>query len=68
MPQRVWRLHKGEHTAAIEVKVVPGIGAEIVLTVDGQWRKTRLFRSHRQAEPVGAIADTRTMFEGKGWA
>ena len=27
----------------------------------------RLFRSHEQAELVGAIADTRTMFEGKGW-
>jgi hypothetical protein len=47
---------------------VPGIGAEIVLTVDGELRKTRLFRPHEQAELVGAIADTRTMFEGKGWA
>jgi hypothetical protein len=25
-------------------------------------RKTRLFRSHEQAELVGAIADTRAMF------
>jgi hypothetical protein len=39
-----------------------------VLTVNGEVRKTRLFRSHEQAELVGAIADTRTMFEGKGWA
>ena len=44
-----------------------GVGATIVLTVDGELRKTRLFRSHEQAELVGAIADTRTMFEGKGW-
>jgi hypothetical protein len=35
-----------------------GIGAEIVLTVGGEWRKTRLFRSHEQAELVGAIAYT----------
>jgi hypothetical protein len=68
LPQRVWALRKGEREAAIDLKAVPGIGAEIVLTVDGQWRKTRLFRSHQQAELVGAIADTRTMFEGKGWA
>jgi hypothetical protein len=61
------RSAKGEHEAAIDVKAVPGIGAEIVLTVDGEWRKTRLFRSHEQAELVGAIADTRTMLEGKGW-
>ena len=39
----------------IDLKAVPGIGAEIVLTVDGEWRKTRLFRSHEQAELVGAI-------------
>jgi len=57
---------KGEHEATIDLKAVPGIGAEIVLTVDGEMRKTRLFRSHEQAELVGAIADTRAMFEGKG--
>ena len=68
LPQRVWILHKGEHAAAIDLKAVPGIGAEIVLTVNGELRKTRLFRSHEQAELVGAIADTRTMFERKGWA
>jgi len=41
------------------LELVPGIGAEIVLTVDGELRKTRLFRSHEQAELVGPIADTR---------
>jgi hypothetical protein len=34
----------------------------------GELRKTRLFRPHEQAELVGAIADTRTMFERNGWA
>jgi hypothetical protein len=68
LPQRAWALRKDGHEAAIDLKAVPGIGAEIVLTVDGEWRKTRLFRSHEQAELVGAIADTRAMFEGKGWA
>jgi hypothetical protein len=67
-PRRVWTLHKGEHAATIDLKAVPGIGADIVLTVDGELRKTRLFRSHEQAELVGAIADTRTMFEARGWA
>ena len=66
-PQRVWTLHKDGRAAAIHIKAVPGIGAEIVLSVDGEMRKARLFRSHEQAELVGAIADTRTMFEGKGW-
>jgi hypothetical protein len=47
---------------------VPGIGAEVVLTVNGEMRMTRLFRSHEQEELVGAIADTRAVFEGKGWS
>jgi hypothetical protein len=42
------------------------VGLKIVLTVNGEWRKTRLLRSHEQAELVGAIADTRAKFEGKG--
>jgi hypothetical protein len=67
LPQRVSALRKGEHEAAIDLKAVPGIGAEIVLTVDGEWRRSRLFRSHEQAELVGAIADTRATFEAKGW-
>jgi hypothetical protein len=67
VPKRVWALRKEDREAAIDVKAVPGIGAEIVLTVDGELRRTRLFRSHEQAELVGAVADTRAMFEGKGW-
>jgi hypothetical protein len=47
---------------------VPYIGVAVVLTVDGELRKTRLSRSHEQPNLVGAIADTRMMFEGKGWA
>jgi hypothetical protein len=35
------------------LKAVSRIGAEIVLTVDGELRKMRLFRSHEQAELVG---------------
>jgi hypothetical protein len=35
LPRRVWALRKGEHDAAIDVKAVPGIGPEIVLTLDG---------------------------------
>jgi hypothetical protein len=67
-PQRVWALRKGEHEAAIDLRAVPGVGAEIVLTVNGELRRTRLHRSHEQAEMVGAIADTRATFEAKGWA
>src|SRR3954466_12119879 len=45
LPQRVWALRKGQHEAAIDLKAAPGIGAEIVLTVDGELQRTRLYRA-----------------------
>ena len=67
IPRRVWTLPKGEQEAAIDLRPVPGICAEIVLTVNGELRRSRLYRSHEQAELVGAIADTRATFESRGW-
>ena len=64
LPQRVWVLREHGHEAAIDLRAVPEVGAEIVLSVDGEWRRTRL---HEQAELSSAIADTRAAFEGKGW-
>jgi hypothetical protein len=46
----VWALRKGEHAAAIDLKAVPGIGAEIVLTIDGALRKTAPVPVARGAE------------------
>jgi hypothetical protein len=67
LPQRMWTLRKDAHEAAIDLRAVPGVGAEIVLTVDGELRRTRLYRAHEQEELSGAIADTRATFEAKGW-
>jgi hypothetical protein len=67
LPQRVWTLRKGAHEAAIDLRAVPGVGAEIVLSVDGELRRTRLYRPHEQAELSSAIADTWASFEAKGW-
>ena len=39
LPQRVWALRKDGHEAAIDLRAVPGVGAEVVLTVDGEWRR-----------------------------
>jgi hypothetical protein len=66
LPQRVWALRKDGHEAAIDLKAVPGIGAEIVLTADGELRKTRLFRSHEQAELVGAMRTRGRCSRGEG--
>ena len=68
LPQRIWTLRKGTSEATIDLRAVSGVGAEIVLSVDGELRRTRLYRAPEQAELSGAIADTRATFEAKGWA
>jgi hypothetical protein len=50
LPRRVWTLRKGEHEAAMELRAVPGIGAEVVLSVDSEMWRTRLYRAHQRAE------------------
>jgi hypothetical protein len=49
----MWLLRKDGHEAAMDLGAVPGVGAEIVLTVDGELRRTRLYRAHEQAELSG---------------
>ena len=66
-PHREWALRK-DGRQPNRRKAVPGIGAPIVLTVDGELRKTRLFRSHEQAELGGAIADNADNVPAGGWA
>jgi hypothetical protein len=68
LSQRVWTLRKSGDEAVMGLRAVPGVGAEIVLSVDGELRRTRLYRAYEQAELSGAIADTRATFEAKGWA
>ena len=68
LPKRAWALRKDGHEAAIDFRAVPGIGAEIMLTVNGELRRSRLYRSHEREEFVAAIADTSATFAAKGWA
>ena len=68
LPQRIWALCKDGHQATVDLRAVPGVGAELVLSVNGELRRARLYRAHEQAELSGAIADTRATFEAKGWA
>jgi hypothetical protein len=67
LSKRMWTLRQGEREATLDLRAVPGVGAEIVLSLDGERRKARLYRAHEHAELSGAIADTRAMFEAKGW-
>jgi hypothetical protein len=62
----VWTPRKGEHEAAVDLRAVSGVGSELVLSINGELRRYRLFRAHEQAELSGAIADTLATLEAKG--
>ena len=64
--QRVWALRKDGHEAAIDLRAVPGMGAELVFLGGRRVATFTLYRAHEQPELSGAIADTRATFEGKG--
>jgi hypothetical protein len=66
-PKRVWVLHKRRPRGRYQPQGGGGHRRGDRAHRGRELRKTRLFRSHEQAELAGAIADTRAMFEGKGW-
>jgi hypothetical protein len=49
------------------VRAVPGVGAEIVLTVDGELRRAYIARTGRRSCPA-RLRTRRATFEEKGWA
>ena len=55
LPQRIWALCKDGHQATVDLRAVPGVGAELVLSVNGELRRARLYRAHEQAELSGAL-------------
>ena len=40
--RRVWTLHKGQRDVALDLRPVHSIGTELVLSVDGELRRSRV--------------------------
>jgi hypothetical protein len=54
----VWRLRDDGHEAVVGLPAVPGVGAERVLSVDGELRHSLVYRAYVQAELSAAMAYT----------
>ena len=63
---RVWTMHYGTHEAALDLRLVPGLGAEIVLSIDNELRRAR-FYWRTQALEMLEIASTESRLTTKGW-
>jgi hypothetical protein len=64
--QRLCTLRKGEHALTLEKRGVPSVSEELILSVNGQWRRMRVFRSSG-ALLMSAVAQTVTRLEARGW-
>ena len=40
---RICTLHKGEHEITLEKRPVPAMGDELIFSVNGHWRRMRVF-------------------------
>jgi len=59
-------LRKGEHAVTLEKRDVPVMGEKLILSVNGHWRRMRVFRDG--AALAGTTKDTVTSFEAHGWS
>ena len=59
-PQRLWTLRKRVYGAAIDLRVWSALVRRSCSRWTAEWRTTRLFRSHEQADLVGATASDPT--------
>ena len=60
--ERLCTLRKGQHQIALEKRTVPVMGEELIFTVNGHWRRMRVFKP-RGPLLSAAVAETVTKLE-----
>jgi hypothetical protein len=64
--ERLCTLRKDQHEATLETRMVHGVGEELIFSVNGHWRRMRVFQP--QGPPLStAVAETVTRLEARGW-
>ena len=58
----------GTHEAALDLRLVSGLGAEIVLSIDNELRRARFYWRTQMLEMPAAIMATETNLATRGWA
>jgi hypothetical protein len=66
--ERVCTLRKDRYEATLETRAVHGVGRERIFSIDGHWRRMRVFWSGRDPSLDEAIAATETWLAQSGWA
>ena len=65
--ERVCTLRKDQHEATLETRVVHCIGQELIFSVNGDWRRMRVFWAHEPEALRAAVDDTHLWLVRDGW-
>jgi hypothetical protein len=65
---RLWTLRRGRHEAALDLRHVAAMGTELVLTVNGELRRSRLYRAAEAVGMAKAVSATRSGLQTRGWS
>jgi hypothetical protein len=55
--ETICTLHRGEHQITLEKRTVPTMGEELILSVNAEWRRMRVFRLMGQTSQRGCSGD-----------
>jgi hypothetical protein len=64
--ERLYTLHRDAHEITLEKRDVPAMGEELILSVNGQWRRMRVFRSGGPLL-MSAVAQTVSRLQAQRW-
>ena len=64
---RVVTMTLGHNVASLDVRCVPSIGHELVLFINGELRRGRVFRRNQPLEIIQSITDTVRSLQSRGW-
>jgi hypothetical protein len=64
--ERVCTLRKDQHEATLETRAVHGVGQELIFSVNGHWRRMRVFKEHGPLLS-GTVSATMTNLKARGW-
>jgi hypothetical protein len=63
--ERLYTLHRDAHEITLEKRDVPAMGEELILSVNNEWRRMRVFRSSRVL--LAALTETVIRLSARGW-
>ena len=64
---RIWTVTRNDHHVSLDVRLIEFLGAEIVLSVNGELRRARFYHRLRVLDLIDAVIETERRLTAAGW-